>query len=147
MKDDTYLYTNGLDTARREGDIALWRASHQANIACKKAIEESIRQGFDGMHLKADCAKEVVEEFGFKRVNWVLANTVQEKSWDGRGRPAGLKKTNFGTPMTGLAAAPMPLGAPSAVPAWATVRQHGGTAPSLWGCWMKNSCRIGPVRS
>ena len=36
------------------------------------------------MHLKADCAKEVVEEFGFKRVNWVLANTVQEKSWDGR---------------------------------------------------------------
>lgn len=60
MKNDTYLYTHGLDTARREGDIALWWASHQANIACKKAIEESIRQGFDGMHLKADCAKEVV---------------------------------------------------------------------------------------
>lgn len=87
MKNDTYLYTQGLDTARREGDIALWRASYQANIACKKAIEESIRQGFDGMHLKADCAKEVVEEFGFKRVNWVLANTIQEKSWDGRFRP------------------------------------------------------------
>ena len=40
MKNDTYLYTHGLDTARREGDIALWRASHQANIACKKAIED-----------------------------------------------------------------------------------------------------------
>ena len=57
MRNDTYLYTDGLDAARRSGQIALWRASHQANIACKKAIEDSIRQGFDGMHLKEDCAK------------------------------------------------------------------------------------------
>ena len=71
MRNDTYLYTDGLDAARRSGQIALWRASHQANIACKKAIEDSIRQGFDGVHLKEDCAKEVLEEFGFKRVNWV----------------------------------------------------------------------------
>ena len=69
MRNDTYLYTDGLDAARRSGQIALWRASHQANIACKKAIEDSIRQGFDGVHLKEDCAKEVLEEFGFKRVN------------------------------------------------------------------------------
>lgn len=87
MRNDTYLYTDGLDAARRSGQIALWRASHQANIACKKAIEDSIRQGFDGVHLKEDCAKEVLEEFGFKRVNWVLANTIQEKSGDGRFRP------------------------------------------------------------
>ena len=87
MRNDTYLYTDGLDAARRSGQIALWRASHHANIACKKAIEDSIRQGFDGVHLKEDCAKEVLEEFGFKRVNWVLANTIQEKSGDGRFRP------------------------------------------------------------
>lgn len=87
MRNDTYLYTDGLDAARRSGQIALWRASHQANIACKKAIEDSIRQGFDGVHLKEDCAKEVLEEFGFKRVNWVLANTIQEKSGDDRFRP------------------------------------------------------------
>lgn len=81
MRNDTYLYTDGLDAARRSGQIALWRASHQANIACKKAIEDSIRQGFDGVHLKEDCAKEVLEEFGFKRVNWVLANTIPGKEW------------------------------------------------------------------
>lgn len=86
MRNDTYLYTDGLDAARRSDQVALWRASHQANIACKKAIEERIRQGFNGMHLNSDCAKEVLEEFGFKRVNWVLANTIQEKSWDGRFR-------------------------------------------------------------
>ena len=84
LRNDTYLYTDGLDAARRSNQVALWRASHQANIACKKAIEEAIRQGFDGMYLKGDCAKEVLEEFGFKRVNWVLANTIQEKSGDGR---------------------------------------------------------------
>ena len=86
MRNDTYLYTDGLDAAKRSNQVALWRASHQANIACKKAIEERIRQEFDGMHLNSNCAKEVLEEFGFKRVNWVLANTVQEKSWDGRFR-------------------------------------------------------------
>lgn len=55
-----------------------------ANIACKKAIEESIRQGFDGMRLQEGCIQDVLEEYGFKRVNWVLANTVREKLWDGR---------------------------------------------------------------
>lgn len=63
MRNDTYLYTSGLDSARRSNQVALWRASHQANIACKKEIEERIRQGFDGMHLNSDCVKEVLEEF------------------------------------------------------------------------------------
>ena len=49
MRNDTYLYTSGLDSARRSNQVALWRASHQANIACKKAIEESVRQGFNGI--------------------------------------------------------------------------------------------------
>ena len=31
--------------------LALWRASHRENIACKEAIEEAVRQHFDGSHL------------------------------------------------------------------------------------------------
>lgn len=84
MKNKTYLYRRSLEYARQTKQISLWRASHQANIACKEAIEESIRQGFDGMHLKEGCVQGVLEEYGFKRVNWVLANTVREKLWDGR---------------------------------------------------------------
>ena len=84
MKNDTYLYRGSLEYARRNNEVSLWRASHRANIACKKAIEESIRQGFDGMHLQEGCIQDVLEEYGFKRVNWVLANTVREKLWDGR---------------------------------------------------------------
>lgn len=84
MKNETYLYRGSLADARRVSQVSLWRASHQANIACKEAIEESIRQGFDGMHLREGCVQEVLEEYGFKRVGWVLANTVREKLWDGR---------------------------------------------------------------
>ena len=79
---EVYLYRGSLEYARRNNEVSLWRASHRANIACKKAIEESIRQGFDGMHLQEGCIQGVLEEYGFKRVNWVLANTVREKLWD-----------------------------------------------------------------
>lgn len=81
---ETYLYPYSAEEARRRNELALWRSSHQSNIACKQAIEACIRQKFDGMHLPEDSAREVLRAFGFKRVNWVLANTIREKSWDGR---------------------------------------------------------------
>lgn len=81
---ETYLYPYSAEEARRRNELALWRSSHQANIACKKAIETCIRQQFDGMRLPEDSTREVLRAFGFKRVNWVLANTIREKSWDGR---------------------------------------------------------------
>ena len=84
MKNKTYLYRGSLADARQFDQVSLWRASHQANIACKAAIEASIRKGFDGMYLKESCVQDVLEEYGFKRVVWVLANTVREKLWDGR---------------------------------------------------------------
>ena len=36
------------------------------------------------MHLGADCAKSVIDQYGYKRVGFVLANTLQEQSYDGR---------------------------------------------------------------
>ena len=50
-KDHAYLYLSSFAEAKRQNEVALWRASHLENIACKQAIEESIRRGFDGMHL------------------------------------------------------------------------------------------------
>ena len=77
-------YLSSLSEAKRQNEVALWRASHLENIACKQAIEEAIRKGFDGMHLSHDCARGVIEDFGFKRVGWVLAATIQLKPEDGR---------------------------------------------------------------
>ena len=98
MKDNfPYLYPYSLHDAKQRDELGLWRESHRENIACKKAIEDAIRRDFDGMHLKKGCAGSVVEQYGFKRVAWVLSNTLQQKDWDGRVSPANEKwaaKTN-----------------------------------------------------
>lgn len=83
-KSSFYVYPYSCGEAKRLDQLAKWRESYKENISCKKAIENAICCGFDGMHLSSDCAKSVIDEYGFKRVNWVLANTVQQKDWDGR---------------------------------------------------------------
>ena len=88
LTDHPYLYLGSLSEAKRSNEAGLWRASHQCNIACKQAIEAAIRAGFDGMHLKADCARGVIAQYGFKRVGWVLANTIQKKRWTAGSVPA-----------------------------------------------------------
>lgn len=84
MEIDVYLYPYSREEAKRNNELELWRESYRANVACKKAIEEAIRQNFDGMHLNADCAEGMIAAYGFKRVNFVLANTLRGLNWDGR---------------------------------------------------------------
>ena len=86
-EDHAYLYIGSISEARRFNELDRWRESHRENIACKQAIEEAIRQGFDGMYLNHDCAKSVIEAYGYKRVGWVLASTLQQKKYDGRFSP------------------------------------------------------------
>ena len=81
---DTYLYPYSAAEARKRNELSLWRESYKANIACRSAIEDAIRQNFDGMHLKKDCLEPVLAEYGYKRTEWVLATTLQKLSWDGR---------------------------------------------------------------
>ena len=40
------------------------------------------------MHLDKDCITPVLDEYGYKRTAWVLANTLHELKWDGRFSPA-----------------------------------------------------------
>ena len=81
---NTYPYPYSAAEARKRNELSLWRESHKANIACRNAIEDAIRQNFDGMNLQTDCLKAVLDEYGFKRTAWVLANTLHELKWDGR---------------------------------------------------------------
>ena len=78
MMNDTYLYPYSSVEARERNELSLWRESHKANIACRNAIEDTIRQSFDGMHLDKNCITPVLEEYGYKRTAWVLANTLHE---------------------------------------------------------------------
>ena len=86
-KDHAYLYLGSISEAKRHNELDQWRESHKQNILCKQAIEETIRKGFDGMHLDQASARSVIEEYGFKRVGWVLACTLQQKKEDGRFSP------------------------------------------------------------
>ncbi len=78
------IYQLSLTEARDRGDMALFRESHKLNIACKNAVEKAIRENFDGLHLKSDCTKPVIEEYGTERADWVLAGTVQLNQYDER---------------------------------------------------------------
>lgn len=81
------MYPYTAKEARERGELELWRANFRTNCACAGAIELAIRKGFDGMHLWTDCAKSVIDQYGYKRVGFVLANTLQEQSYDGRYAP------------------------------------------------------------
>ena len=54
---ETYPYPYSATEARKRNELSLWRESHKANIACRNAIEDVIRQNFDGMNLQTDCLK------------------------------------------------------------------------------------------
>ena len=85
---ETYLYRGSAQEARSRNELSLWRESHRANVACREAIENTIRRNFDGMNLGPACLTPVLEEYGYKRTEWVLAATLQELQWDGRIHPA-----------------------------------------------------------
>lgn len=84
MKEQIPLYYHSGDYAYEHGELKLYHASFQENIACREAIEQAIADHYGNNRLDAVCADQVVERFGYDRVFCVLANTVQHKEWDGR---------------------------------------------------------------
>lgn len=81
---NTPLYRGTADQARKDDKLQLWKDSFQANVLCRIAIENEIRQHFDGMHLDRGCAGRVLDQFGEARVKYVLSATLQELDYDGR---------------------------------------------------------------
>ena len=80
----TPVYHQSAAYAREHGELEQYRQSHRANLDCKRYIEKTVAEHFDGIRLERKAAPEVIERFGAERVALVLAATVQAKSWDGR---------------------------------------------------------------
>ena len=78
------VYRQNAAYASEHGELEQYRVSRQANIACKEAIEQAVYQNYDGKHLLDGTAAKVMQQFGTERVMYVLANTIQQKEWDGR---------------------------------------------------------------
>ena len=78
------VYRQNAAYAHEHGELEQYRTSRQTNIACKEAIEQAVHQNYDGKRLHDGTAAKVIQRFGTERVMYVLANTIQQKEWDGR---------------------------------------------------------------
>lgn len=81
---ETPIYPHSSVFAQEHGELEQYRVSHQANIACKEAIEAAIREHYHDNRLGKEAAQEVMEAFGIDRTLYVLANTVRHNEQDGR---------------------------------------------------------------
>ena len=78
--DFLYLYPNSRAEARRQKETQMHEDSFRENVRCARAIEQAVQEHFDESSgvLKEGSAQSVLEEFGFTRVNFVLANSLKE---------------------------------------------------------------------
>ena len=75
------LYRNSMEFAEQRGETAQCLASHDANVACKEAIEAALARNDGG------AAQRVTEQYGFERTLFVLAETVRSREPDVRISP------------------------------------------------------------
>ena len=77
------VYQHSAAYAREHGQLDQYRTSQRANIACKEAIEAAISEHYRDNRLDGTVVSQVAEQFGYDRMLYVLANTVQQKEWAG----------------------------------------------------------------
>lgn len=75
------LYRESRAEARRQRETQLHEDSFRLNVDCARAIEKAIRDYADEDDPKGflfdGCAQSVLEKYGFQRVEFVLANSLQ----------------------------------------------------------------------
>lgn len=77
-----YLETWGY--AEKHGELEDYRNSHTLSEECKRAIDEAIRNNFDGMHLKSGFEDALIQKYGIERIAYLLATTIRAHDYDGR---------------------------------------------------------------
>ena len=83
-KPEVPIYRETANYAYEAGELESYRASLAANVECRRAIEAAISSNYGDNRLNADAAvKSVLEQFSPERIRYVLANTIQQKDFDG----------------------------------------------------------------
>lgn len=78
------VYKKDGSYAREHGEITLFRQSANLNCDCVGTLEAAIRDGWDGAKMNVNIVHHVVDTFGKERVEFILANTIVGKIYDGR---------------------------------------------------------------
>lgn len=83
--DKTPVYKSSFDYAKAHDEIQQYHASTKVNVACKEAIEKSIGQYYGDNRLDAvPAVHDVAKQFGYDRMLYVLANSIQHLDHDAR---------------------------------------------------------------
>ena len=84
-KVDVPVYRETANYAYEAGELDAYKVSRDANMACRDAIEVAINNNYSNNRLASENAVEsVLEQFSPERVEYVLANSIQQKEHDGR---------------------------------------------------------------
>ena len=70
------LYPYSRQEAKREGKLDRWKESHRANVSCARNISGLIDTHAQQGQLEPDTAGFALKQWGFLRVQFVLANTL-----------------------------------------------------------------------
>ena len=75
---DVPVYKYPASQAQEHDELNAYRASSKANMACKEAIEASIRDHYRDNHLGSDAVKQVVEQFGYcmNGISWAKSTLI-----------------------------------------------------------------------
>lgn len=75
-----YVYPYSRAEARRLKETRMYEDSFRLNVNCARDIEKAIQECFDEANgvLSEGCAQPVLEAYGFKRVWFVLSNSLRE---------------------------------------------------------------------
>ena len=84
MDEHKSVYLWSQEYARGHGELDWWRESYKENCTCARTIEKAINDNYHDNSLNTDFVRGIVGEFGWHRVQWVLANTIQQHDNDGR---------------------------------------------------------------
>ena len=79
-----HLYRNSLREAQSTDRVQLWKDSLCENIRCRDFLDKMVAEKFDGYNLPSECIQQTVKEFGYDRTMWVISNTIEQRSGDGR---------------------------------------------------------------
>lgn len=83
------VYKSHFDVARRNGELDDFHKSDLLNRECLRAIDKAVAASkYDANHSDyKSAAKNIVDEYGYQRVEWVLASVVTSSLFDERYSP------------------------------------------------------------
>ncbi len=76
------VYRLSLGEAKTRGELDRFWASQCLNSACRLGMDSAVMMHFDGGVLEPGCLDDILKEYGFDRVEWILAHTIHQKRND-----------------------------------------------------------------